>query len=413
MPSIKIKYWNKYIPECSINNQPNKTIKVQIEGHDYYGKSLKGKHFEKLKIVVGKIIPLFVLSIALAPLSIPALYATGAYRKLGIWIREVHYSVKIKFIVNSLLSQSKSIKTSNELNDKNVLITGKLSVNLLQANPLGDIDYAPDYLVNLHSLDQEDSWKESKNSIMISVVLANVNNSSPLPNSLYLPLCYFEDKIDGEFIQFSYKDTNYKLQISQANLKEILKKNTTIAIQRDPLFGSWLGPQEFYNKENIRRRYKVKENEGELILHERASAKDLIPGRAACGLENAKWDNCFLNANSRCWEIPMGVTANHTYYFATAIDPKSLDIIIYDDRVVFYGHVSSKTMPLANQGLCRPEDMYIFWYDKKLKDCFDGTELPPLISSRIKSLIDNGQDLAELVEISLTLGILVIKWKPN
>lgn len=122
MPTINRDYWNKYIPETKTSKTLDDSwVKTHIEGHDYYGKSLKGKHFEKCKIVVGKIIPLFLLSIALAPISIPVLFATGTFRKLGIWIREVHYNTKIKFIANisTQISQNASQQSSEDEYDIN------------------------------------------------------------------------------------------------------------------------------------------------------------------------------------------------------------------------------------------------------------------------------------------------------
>lgn len=122
MASIKRDYWNKNIPEYT--KPPKKDwVKTRIEGHDYYGRSLKGKSFKKCKILVGKIIPLFALSFIFAPISIPLLFATGTYRKLGIWIREVHYNTEIKYIVKVA---SKNLSTSTSvvpfpIEDKNLI----------------------------------------------------------------------------------------------------------------------------------------------------------------------------------------------------------------------------------------------------------------------------------------------------
>lgn len=150
MTPIKRHYWNNNIPECK--QIPHSAwIKTHIEGHDYYGRSLKGKHFEKCKIVVGKIIPLFILSIALAPISIPVLFAMDKFRELGISIREVHYNTKINCIVNTSntpLSKSKvTVQPAPEVIDRFPITADAKLIPLLFINPsIADSKAGVDYL---------------------------------------------------------------------------------------------------------------------------------------------------------------------------------------------------------------------------------------------------------------------------
>src|SRR5947207_15571244 len=87
-----------FIQSCKqfIRDKKNHSwTKVQIGKSYYYGKNLEGKHWEKTKIVVGKIIPLFLLSVLILP--IPLLFASRAYQKLGQWIRQVHYNSTLDY----------------------------------------------------------------------------------------------------------------------------------------------------------------------------------------------------------------------------------------------------------------------------------------------------------------------------
>lgn len=134
-------YWNKNIPEWTDQLPPRdptlkdrmggtitshkKWQKVTLGHNDYYGKAIGP--LGKFERVTFKIIPIFLLSVAFAPVTAPLFFATGTYRKLGIWIREVRYSTSIKYIINvanNSLSGSASISAPDclESNLNNDLI---------------------------------------------------------------------------------------------------------------------------------------------------------------------------------------------------------------------------------------------------------------------------------------------------
>lgn len=114
-------YWNKSLPKWKEwtpprDPQPNdfgtdRRIwkRFTIGSNEYYGKKLGTR--KKLSRVVFKIIPVFALTVALAPLSIPVFLMTGTFQKLIIWIKEVKYSTSIKYIIklaNQNLSKAPS-----------------------------------------------------------------------------------------------------------------------------------------------------------------------------------------------------------------------------------------------------------------------------------------------------------------
>lgn len=105
MPSNIKNYWNKPLP---LAEPTSPGIDITINKVTYRGSSLKGEHWKKSKIVIGKIIPLFALSVALAPITIPLFCSTGVYRKLGRWMRQVHYNHTLDSIV---VIASKNIST--------------------------------------------------------------------------------------------------------------------------------------------------------------------------------------------------------------------------------------------------------------------------------------------------------------
>ena len=119
-------YWNKNINEWKDHTPPRGFSpyrskfrtwqKVTIGRNDYYGKGIGS--LGKFKRVAFKITPVFLFSILAAPVAVPLFLATGTYRKLGVWIREVKYSVSIKYIVNvanKSLSRSASVTEPSPL----------------------------------------------------------------------------------------------------------------------------------------------------------------------------------------------------------------------------------------------------------------------------------------------------------
>jgi len=100
MGMLKVdEYFNKYI-DAKIEKEDFKKTPVKIGENYYFGKSLEGEYGLKMKIIIGKIIPIFLLSVILAPIAIPVLFATETYRDLGIWIREIHYNSTLDHINN-------------------------------------------------------------------------------------------------------------------------------------------------------------------------------------------------------------------------------------------------------------------------------------------------------------------------
>lgn len=96
-------FWHGLMPTYSIDSA-KKDVQldtnwkiIKIEGEEYLGKDLTDQTSKKIKIVVLKIIPIFLLSIVLAPLAIPLFLCFGFYQDTGKWIRQVHYDTKIEY----------------------------------------------------------------------------------------------------------------------------------------------------------------------------------------------------------------------------------------------------------------------------------------------------------------------------
>lgn len=78
-----------------IRNIKDPWIKRTINGVSYYGKNLEEEDWEKIKIVMGKIIPIAILFLLVLPA--PALLYMQAHEKLKLWVFQIHYNSKLKY----------------------------------------------------------------------------------------------------------------------------------------------------------------------------------------------------------------------------------------------------------------------------------------------------------------------------
>lgn len=197
------------------------------------------------------------------------------------------------------------------------------------------------------------------------------------------------------------------------DMADFLEGAAKQAEQRNPMYGLWRGPKEFYNEADIRWRCGLEQRSEEYSLVHRPNDAPLIPGRQACELDDSKWDSLFLQLQSICAKTAINCANPKTWFFVASVDIQSLDIIFYNDRMVIYGHPNAENMHLAERGLIPCEVMAIFWHDRKLKDVVlgEGVQLPSEISSRIQTCLANDLDPSEVIEmISFRNGICYINW---
>ena len=195
-------YWNKNIPEWTDPKPPKDPSsyirrsdyyvliwgqgydyrswqKVTIGRNEYYGKALgAGGKFNR---IVFKILPLFLFSVAFAPAVVPLFLATGTYRKLGIWIREVKYSTTIKYInnvANKSLSKSASITVSNP-EPLDAALNNDMMLQLLLHAKFTDAEEAKRYLQTLSCVSK--AFQPLVNKVSLRLVNEGVISIGDLP----------------------------------------------------------------------------------------------------------------------------------------------------------------------------------------------------------------------------------------
>lgn len=105
-----LSYWNKKLIISDSRHVTSQYGPIQIGKNNYYGPKIT--RLGKAEIVYKKIIPVLFVSIVLAPLAIPYIFAfTDLYRHVGRWVREVHYGRRLECI-NNIAGQALSSKSS-------------------------------------------------------------------------------------------------------------------------------------------------------------------------------------------------------------------------------------------------------------------------------------------------------------
>lgn len=175
-------YWNKNIYQWVLPTYPPQKNKhpwkkFTISKNEYYGHNLNA--WQKSKIVILKIIPLFLLSIALAPLTIPLFFSSGIYRKLGIWIREVHYSKSIKFIINIANNSIRSVSSSSKMNDSPFNVPNEVAMLFLSMPSLSNSKEARRYLQTLSCVSK--SMQPFVEQTKINLINAGIISIGKLP----------------------------------------------------------------------------------------------------------------------------------------------------------------------------------------------------------------------------------------
>lgn len=123
-------YWNKKIPIHDAKQMDPKLGPTQIGKNNYYGRKIN--RGERVEIVIKKILPVLFISVVLAPVAIPCLFAfTDVYRKIGRWIREVHYGRKLECINNIARQALQSKSTSKSVSHKVNLDSNHIPLEIL------------------------------------------------------------------------------------------------------------------------------------------------------------------------------------------------------------------------------------------------------------------------------------------
>ncbi len=300
-------------------------------------------------------------------------------------------------------------------------VTGEISLrSVMLGQPLGDISDCSDkcsyyYLPYLKHPTQDDRWRSSKESIMAFVQFHDIKGKCNLPNRMWLPVTYLEGKNDGDVVTFTYKEVKYTLKIAQhrspqnGSFAQALAALRHLAPKKLSLLGG--GMISLYSLKDIQWRYQAAEGTNGLKLTVRDHQIPLASGRAVCGVGDSSLDHLFLQPNydqSLRPILTFHTEGNKCIFIAVGLDIRSIDLIFYSDRIVFYGHVMRD--PLfecelrhSKKGLC-VDYLVPMWYTEKIGEPY----LPKEIATRIQSMIARKEDPSQAISINYTNGIVEI-----
>lgn len=230
-------YWNKTLREWNNPTPPRNSFndygtnvdrrvwkKVTIGQNEYYGKSIG--FGGKLNRIVCKIIPLFILSIALAPISVPFFLSKGIYRKLVTMIMEIHYSTSIKYIINV---SNKNLSKSPSLSAKDPApleadLNNDMMLKLLLSAKFSNSEDAKRYLVTLSCVSKTLQPFVDKAALdLVNAGVISVGNLPGIENNKAKVLAYLKSSgAELKYLDLSdFELTDEDLQNIAANCPKV------------------------------------------------------------------------------------------------------------------------------------------------------------------------------------------------